>query len=75
MSAQQLRASLSSRRTMDAKKMGQDDNVVPLSSKALIEHVKEERERLVEQIVQSEKAIAHSRELIARIDRMLAAEK
>jgi|SoiMethySBSTD1v2_1073268.scaffolds.fasta_scaffold709052_1 hypothetical protein len=53
--------------------MSQNDDVVPLSSKALIEHVKKERERLVEQIVQSEMAIKHSRELIARIDRMLAA--
>jgi hypothetical protein len=55
--------------------MHENDNVVPLSSKSLIEHVKEERERLVDQIVQSEKAIEHSRELIARIDRMLAASE
>ena len=44
-----------------------------LSPESLIEHVKEERERLVEQIVRSEQAIAQSRELIGRIDRMLAA--
>jgi hypothetical protein len=36
--------------------MHENDNVVPLSSKSLIEHVKEERERLVDQIVQSEKS-------------------
>jgi hypothetical protein len=53
--------------------MEQNDNVVPLLSKQLIEHVKEERERLVGQIVQSEKAIARSRELIARIDREIFA--
>jgi hypothetical protein len=53
--------------------MGQNDNVVLLSPESLIEHVKEERERLVEQIVRSEQAIAQSRELIGRIDRMLAA--
>jgi hypothetical protein len=39
------------------KIIGQNDNVVLLSSEALIEHVKEERERLVKQIMQSEMAI------------------
>ena len=37
--------------------MPTDDSLVSPSSKALLEHVKEERERLVEQIVRSEKAI------------------
>jgi hypothetical protein len=43
------------------------------SSEALIEHAKQERERLVDQIVRSQKTIEHSREIIARIDQMLAA--
>ena len=53
--------------------MPQNDNVVPLSSKELIDQVKEERERLVNQNAQSQKSIVDSRALIARIDRMLAA--
>jgi len=39
----------------------------------LIERAKQEREKLVEQIAQSQATIEQSRELIARIDRMLAA--
>jgi hypothetical protein len=40
---------------------------------ALIEQAKQQRERLVDQIVRSQKTIAHSREIIARIDQMLSA--
>jgi hypothetical protein len=43
------------------------------SPEALIEQAKEERERLVDQIVRSQKTIEHSREIIARIDQILAA--
>jgi hypothetical protein len=43
------------------------------SREALIEQAKRERERLVDQIVRSQKTIAHSREIIGRIDQMLAA--
>jgi hypothetical protein len=53
--------------------MGQNDNVTRLPSSELIDQIKEERERLVDRIVQSQKAIEQSRELIARIDRMLVA--
>ena len=69
-----MRAATEAASLTSHRNMGQNDNIA-LSSKALIEHVKEERERLVEQIVQSERAIAQSRKLIARIDRMLAPEK
>jgi hypothetical protein len=44
-----------------------------LSSREVIEQAKQERERLVDQIVRSQKTIEHSREIIARIDQMLAA--
>jgi hypothetical protein len=43
------------------------------SPEALIEQAKQERERLQDQIVQSQNTIEHSREIIARIDQMLAA--
>jgi hypothetical protein len=43
------------------------------SPDALIEQAKQERERLLDQIVRSQKTIQHSREIIARIDQMLAA--
>jgi hypothetical protein len=42
------------------------------SRQALIEQAKQERERLVDQIVRSQKTIEHSREIIARIDQMLS---
>ena len=43
------------------------------SSEALIADAKKERARLMEQIEQSQRTIEHSREIIARIDRVLAA--
>jgi hypothetical protein len=42
------------------------------SRQALIEQAKQERERLVDQIVRSQKTIEQSREIIARIDQMLS---
>jgi hypothetical protein len=42
------------------------------SRQPLIEQAKQERERLVDQIVRSQKTIEHSREIIARIDQMLS---
>jgi hypothetical protein len=43
-----------------------------LRSRELIEAARREREQLLEQIQESEKTIAKSRELIGRIDEMLA---
>jgi hypothetical protein len=43
------------------------------TTSALIEEVKKERRQLLEQIEQSHKTIERSREIIARIDRVLAA--
>ena len=43
------------------------------SSAALIDEAKKERERLLAQIAQSQRAIEHSRQIIARIDEVLAA--
>jgi hypothetical protein len=43
------------------------------SSTALIEEAKKERQRLLAQIEQSQRAIEHSRQIIARIDEVLAA--
>jgi hypothetical protein len=46
-----------------------DEKAVPFnSSAALIEEAKKERQRLVEQIEQSQRTIEHSRQVIARID-------
>jgi septal ring factor EnvC (AmiA/AmiB activator) len=42
------------------------------SSAALIEEVKKERQRLLAQIEQSRRTIEHSRQIIARIDAVLA---
>jgi hypothetical protein len=42
------------------------------SSAALIEEAKKERQRLLDQIGQSQRTIAHSRQIIARIDEVLA---
>jgi hypothetical protein len=54
--------------------MSDRDTIVPFnSSAALIEEIKKERQRLLEQIEQSHKTIERSREIIARIDRVLAA--
>jgi hypothetical protein len=46
-----------------------DEKVVPFnSSAALIEEAKKERQRLLDQIGQSQRTIEHSRQIIARID-------
>jgi hypothetical protein len=51
-----------------------DDKIVALnSSAALIAEAKKERERLLAQIKQSQRTIEHSRQIIARIDEVLAA--
>ena len=42
------------------------------SSVALIERAKQERQRLLQQIEQSQRTIDRSREIIARIDEVLA---
>ena len=42
------------------------------SSAALIEEAKKERQRLLAQIEQSQRTIEHSRQIIARIDEVLA---
>ena len=50
------------------------DEVVPSNpSAALIEEAKKERQRLLAQIEQSQRTIEHSRQIIARIDEVLAA--
>jgi len=50
-----------------------DNKDVPFnSSAALIEEAKKERQRLLEQIEQSQRTIEHSRQIIARIDEVLA---
>ena len=50
-----------------------DEKVVPFnSSAALIEEAKKERQRLLDQIEQSQRTIEHSRQIIARIDEVLA---
>jgi hypothetical protein len=49
------------------------NNVVHFnSSVALIEQAKQERQRLLQQIEQSQSTIARSREIIARLDEVLA---
>jgi hypothetical protein len=54
--------------------MSDRDTIVPFNaSAALIEEAKKERQRLLEQIEQSHKTIERSLEIIARIDRVLAA--
>ena len=45
------------------------------SSTALVEEAKKERQRLVEQIEQSQRTIERSRQIIARIDQVLAANE
>ena len=48
------------------------NNVVHFnSSVALIEQAKQERQRLLQQIEQSQRTIARSREIIARLDEVL----
>jgi hypothetical protein len=50
-----------------------EQKVVPFSSSAaLIEEAKKERQRLLDQIGQSQRTIEHSRQIIARIDEVLA---
>ena len=50
-----------------------DEKIVPFNSSAtLIEEAKEERQRLLDQIEQSQRTIEHSRQIIARIDAVLA---
>jgi hypothetical protein len=49
-----------------------DDKIVPFNSSAeLIEEAKKERQRLLQQIEQSQRTIEHSRQIIARIDEVL----
>jgi hypothetical protein len=51
-----------------------DEKVVQFNSSAeLIEEAKKERQRLLDQIAQSQRTIEHSRQIIARIDEVLAA--
>ena len=52
--------------------MGDDPRSSPT---ALVEEAKKERQRLVEQIEQSQRTIERSRQIIARIDQVLAADK
>jgi hypothetical protein len=54
-----------------------DEKVEPVNSSVpLIEEAKKERQRLLAQIEQSQRTIEHSRQIIARIDDVLAsAEK
>ena len=50
-----------------------DEKVVPFnSSAALIEEAKKERQQLLAQIEQSQRTIEHFRQIIARIDGVLA---
>jgi len=50
-----------------------DKKAVPFNSSAvLIEEAKKERQHLLEQIAQSQRTIEHSRQIIARIDEVLA---
>jgi hypothetical protein len=50
-----------------------DEKAEPVnSSAALIEEAKKERQRLLTQIEQSQRTIEHSRQIIARIDEVLA---
>lgn len=44
----------------------------PQTEKVRLESLRTERERQIEQIRQSERTIEHSRELIKRIDQLLA---
>jgi len=50
-----------------------NDKIVALNLSALIEEAKKERQRLLAQIEQSQRTIEHSRQIIARIDEVLAA--
>jgi hypothetical protein len=50
-----------------------NDGIRSSPNAALIEEAKKERQRLVEQIEQSQRTIQHSREIIAHIDEVLAA--
>jgi hypothetical protein len=49
-----------------------ENEAEPFRSRGLIETARRERESLLKQIQESEKTIAQSRELISRIDEMLA---
>jgi hypothetical protein len=50
-----------------------EQKAVPFnSSAALIEEAKKERQRLLDQIGQSQRTIEHSRQIIARIDEVPA---
>ena len=53
--------------------MSDKKDVLFSSSAALIEEAKKERQRLLAQIEQSQRTIEHSRQIIARIDEVLAA--
>jgi hypothetical protein len=53
--------------------MTEERTVAFNSSAALIEDAKKERQRLLEQIEQSQRTIEHSRQIIARIDEVLMA--
>ena len=52
--------------------MNEEKEVSFNSSAALIEEAKKERQRLLAQIEQSQRTIEHSRQIIARIDEVLA---
>jgi hypothetical protein len=71
-----LRCAASQRGSQTAPDSGpamSDEKVVPFnSSAALIEEAKKERQRLLDQIGQSQRTIEHSRQIIARIDAVLA---
>ena len=47
-------------------------NQAPIQFFTLIEEAKKERQRLLAQIEQSQRTIEHSRQIIARIDEVLA---
>ena len=56
--------------------MPETDNIIPFnSSEALLEEARRERHRLLAQIEQSQRTIERSREIIARIDKVLSAVK
>ena len=53
--------------------MSDEKGIPSNSSAALIEEAKKERQHLLAQIEQSQRTIEHSRQIIARIDAVLAA--
>jgi hypothetical protein len=55
--------------------MSDEKDVSLSSSAALIEEAKKERQRLLAQIEQSQRTIEHSRQIIARIDEVVAARE